>query len=180
MTILENTKVPIADLLKNAFKQSYAKTIETAEGFGDDINMSGILTHLIQQTGRFTEYYASDLFISWNSVLRTLDECVKKRPRTADETNETNTDDIQEINYIIFGIRKCGVDGNTFTFHRLMETGNNPIYDYVYPEHVYRKIFGLKLTVTWELAKPMVTAELKDLTNCSFRPTDKDKESMRE
>lgn len=171
MTILENTKEPIADLLKNTFNQSYAKTIETAEGLGDDINMSGILTHLIQQTGRFTEHYASDLFISWNSVLRTLDECVKKRPKIAD--------DIQEINYIIFGIRKSGVDGNTFAFHRLMETRNNPIYDYIYPEHVYRKIFGLKLTVTWELARHIVTAELKDLTNCSFRPTHKDKESMR-
>lgn len=57
-----------------------------------EINYSSILTKLIQEAGRWCEYYASDLFITWHDIDKKLD----------DETMGTEQ--------FIFGFRDNGVD----------------------------------------------------------------------
>lgn len=61
------------------------------------VNYSRILTILIQEAGRVCADYASDLFISWESL---LDEAEKKMKEKADFTLTT-----------FFGFREQGVDG---------------------------------------------------------------------
>lgn len=39
-----------------------------------EINYSTILTKLIQEAGRWCEYYASDLFITWHDIDKKLDD----------------------------------------------------------------------------------------------------------
>ena len=60
-----------------------------------DINLSDILTFLIHRVGKYTKYYASDLFISWQNV----DDIVHTLP-------DEDTKDYK----IMFGIRESGVD----------------------------------------------------------------------
>ena len=67
-------------------KKYYAEIIE-AQGRDFDINYSSILTKLIQECGRLCEAWASDLFITWNSIEQKLKE----------KTMETST--------YLFGIR---------------------------------------------------------------------------
>lgn len=56
------------------------------------INYSSILTRLIQEAGRICEFYASDLFIDWRSIVEALE----------DGTIETGS--------YLFGFRDSGVD----------------------------------------------------------------------
>lgn len=56
------------------------------------INYSSILTRLIQEAGRICEFYASDLFIDWRSIVESLE----------DGTIETGS--------YLFGFRDSGVD----------------------------------------------------------------------
>ena len=56
------------------------------------INYSTILTRLIQEAGRICEFYASDLFIHWRSIVDALE----------DGTIESGSR--------LFGFRKSGVD----------------------------------------------------------------------
>lgn len=104
------------------------------EGHIMDVNTSSILTKLIQDTGRFAESYASDLFISWESFMETLKKLDKEICLT--ETTFVTS----------FGIRRFGVDGNYYLMQRLAETVNGP-GSYVHAEHVYRKIFLLETTI---------------------------------
>ena len=57
-----------------------------------EINYSSILTKLIQEAGRWCEYYASDLFIMWYDI---------------DEKLDNGTMDTEQF---VFGFRKNGVD----------------------------------------------------------------------
>jgi len=82
-----------------------------------NINESSILTELIQQTGRYAERYASDLFIDWSNV----DKFIK------DGTQENHT--------WFFGIREDGVDHESFITCRM---NDGPYWKYK-----YRKIFRL-------------------------------------
>lgn len=101
------------------------------EGHIMDVNASSILTKLIQDTGRFAESYASDLFIHWESFMDTLKNLDKEEilMETAFAT--------------AFGIRRFGVDNNYYLMQRLAETLKGP-GSYVYAEQVYRKIFLLE------------------------------------
>jgi len=65
-----------------------------------DINYSNILTRLIQEAGRYCEHYASDLFIDWSSIDRTLRD-----------------GSIESYSHL-FGFREMGVDHNSFVFSR--------------------------------------------------------------
>lgn len=78
----------------NLMNETYAK----ADEYGAyDINLSDILTKLIQYAGKYCEFYASDLFISWQHVLNIIEK--------AEPGNE----------YIeLFGFRKSGVDHEEF------------------------------------------------------------------
>lgn len=60
-----------------------------------EINYSSILTRLIQEAGRWCEYYASDLFIYWSSINRDL------------ENGNMNT------NTFVFAFRESGIDNKT-------------------------------------------------------------------
>ena len=90
-----------------------------------EVNYSDILTRLIQEAGRFCERYASDLFISWESVLHWIDEA---------------GDDEKEI--FLFGFRQNGVDHNNFILSRY-ESGM-----YKHPELEYRSLWRLDVETT--------------------------------
>lgn len=86
-------------------------TITEAQGRSAEINTSSILTKLIQSAGRFCESYASDLFISWNSMLRDM-EC--------GELKET----------YLFGMREAGVDHDKFILYRYNQNDISAHYEY--------------------------------------------------
>lgn len=86
-------------------------TITEAQGRSAEINTSSILTKLIQSAGRFCESYASDLFISWNSMLRDMER---------GELKET----------YLFGMREAGVDHDKFILHRYNQNDISAHYEY--------------------------------------------------
>lgn len=87
-----------------------AKIVETS-GRVAEINTSSILTKLIQSAGRFCESYASDLFISWQTVLRDMER---------DELQET----------YLFGMREQGVDHASFILSRFNSDAIVAHYEY--------------------------------------------------
>ena len=70
-----------------------------------DVNLSSILTLLIQKAGHICKHYASDLFITWISF--------DKRLENPDYAGEK----------ILFGFREMGVDSNTYVLCRLNNYG---------------------------------------------------------
>ena len=70
------------------------------------INYSSILTRLIQEAGRICEFYASDLFIDWRSIVKALE----------DGTIETGS--------YLFGFRDSGVDEAKSVLYWYNETGH--------------------------------------------------------
>ena len=108
-------------------KRYYAEVIE-AQGRDFDINYSSILTKLIQECGRLCEAWASDLFITWNSIEQKL----------KDKTMETSTH--------LFGIREMGVDHNDFVLIRYNNDGYRGRYE-------YRKIYRLDVVVDDDLIR---------------------------
>ena len=112
---------PINDQAITADGNLQAKSFEN--GFYWNINESSILTKLIQDTGRFAERYASDLFIDWQSVDHYI--------RNGETENKS----------WLFGIRESGVDHDSFIYSRM---DNNPRTW----QYEYRKIYRLDATVT--------------------------------
>lgn len=83
------------------------------------INLSSILTKLIQESGRWCESYASDLFIMWTDVLRYLE----------------NPENMAERMYV-FGMRASGVDDAREVTRTLKNRDYNK----------YRALWGLVIT----------------------------------
>lgn len=108
-------------------KTYYSKVIEE-RGRDFDINYSSILTKLIQECGRLCESYASDLFITWNRIVRELER----------ETMETSS--------YLFGIREMGVDHTEFVLSRYNNYGYQAMCE-------YRKIYRLDVIVAEDLIK---------------------------
>lgn len=79
------------------------------------VNLSDILTFLIQRVGSFTKHYASDLFIDWKTV--------EKIVSTLPEEDHKNYK-------IMFGIREFGVDHDSFIISRL-NSSENAIKEYI-------------------------------------------------
>lgn len=79
-----------------------------------DINYSSILTELIQQAGRWCECFASDLFISWQTV--------EKRLVSREIENES----------FLFGFRQYGVDHDRFIFSRFNQDEFTQEYRTIY------------------------------------------------
>lgn len=102
-------------------KAYYSNVIEES-GRDFEINYSFILTKLIQECGRLCERYASDLFITWNRIVRELEE----------RTMETSS--------YLFGIRERGVDHTEFVLSRYNNYGYQAMYE-------YRKIYRLDIIV---------------------------------
>lgn len=97
-------------------------------------NYSSILSKLIVVAGKHCKHYASDLFISWNSLLEKANEL--------DATGKG--DGFTEY----FGFRESGVDHETFIKCRLENSGcygENP-YKAIYKVDVsYNKYFDVQL-----------------------------------
>ena len=108
-------------------KTYYSRVIEE-RGRGFDINYSSILTKLIQECGRLCESYASDLFITWNRIVRELERGTMK---TSD---------------YLFGIRETGVDHTEFVLSRYNNNGYQAMYE-------YRKIYRLDIIVEDDLIR---------------------------
>lgn len=89
-------------------------------------NVSSMLTTLVQETGRFTERFASDVIISIKSFEEALDE-----PFEHDD----------EI--FLFGMREGGVDHYEFVRCNM----SNYEYDCGKFENYYRKIYAIKLSI---------------------------------
>lgn len=105
-------------------KASYDKTVtETGRwdhaGAEYGINVSSILTRLIQEAGRFCLHYASDLFYDWKAVEKSL-----KMWKEQDEV------------IYVFGFRDSGVD-TAEVIARNLET---------MPGYYYRSIWALVMT----------------------------------
>lgn len=113
---------------KDFSKQSYGTKVILAHGRDFDINYSSILTKLIQECGRLCESYASDLFITWNRIVRELER----------ETMETST--------YLFGISEMGVDHTEFVLNRYNNYGCLAKYE-------YRKIYRLNIVVEDDLIR---------------------------
>lgn len=86
-----------------------------------DINYSSILTRLIQEAGRWCERYASDLFIDWKHIEKSLSD-----PEYKGEVR-------------LFGFRESGVDHTAWVLNKY----NNLIYD----RNEYRAIWKLTVKV---------------------------------
>ena len=112
---------------KDFSRMAYNTKSILAHGRNFDINYSSILTKLIQECGRLCESYASDLFITWNSIMQKLEE----------KTMETSA--------YLFGIREMGVDHNEFILSRC-NNGSRAYYE-------YRKIYRLDVTIEGDLIR---------------------------
>lgn len=113
-----------------------------------DANLSSILTKLIQDTGRFTESYASDLFITWDTIEHLLDT----HPELMDEKHR----------FQIFGIRKCGVDGNSYVASRLADEHTRIAVTNDY----YRRIYAVEW---YPQGKDALCIMLKDVQNSMYQ-----------
>lgn len=91
-----------------------------------NINMSSIYSRLIQEAGRWTINYASDLLYDIKAIANYI-----KNP----------TD---EVAYFPIGIRRNGVDGYNFIISRLINTRSG-LYPYVYPEQIYNALLSVKV-----------------------------------
>ena len=83
-----------------------------------EINYSSILTKLIQEAGRWCEYYASDLFVTWKyNIDKKLD------------------DGTMDTDQLVFGFREDGVDHKEWYELHKNDTGR------------YRAVWFLDVTV---------------------------------
>lgn len=87
----------ITEMNFTAYRSDTRKIKTTGDiKWGDCMNTSSILTRLIQEAGRYCNYYASDLFILWGEIEEKIEQ----------KTLETKR--------YLFGFRESGVDGNNF------------------------------------------------------------------
>ena len=132
-----------------------------------NVNVTSILTHVIQVTGRFAERYASDVLYSLDDIRALVDGnfeggLVLDKP-------------IDEI--LVMGIRRDGVDHASFLLSRLLGTKRGGLDPYVYPEHVYRAILAVRVQIVNDAPGPAkVVCTLKDITNAIIKvdPADLD------
>lgn len=125
------------------------------------INTSDIATVLIQYCGRFAERYASDMLITWDEVRKLIEARDISEP---------------EEHIICFGIRKNGVDSNSFIMQRLKHTVT-PLMNYVNVDCIYRSILALEIKITppdenYPFGNIVMT--LKDITNDIYKIEDDD------
>lgn len=90
------------------------------------MNLSGMLTHLIQETGRFVEYYASDMLIT----LRHVDEWLHDKDFEHDA--------------LLFGLRESGVDHEAYIRSRLEQCTVYSVEKHRIINDYYRKIYAIE------------------------------------
>ena len=104
------------------------------------INISSILTKLIQDTGRFCDTHADDILFDLEDIVKIAKHGVENmRPNVI----------IKAV-----GIRANGVD---YAEHIFSNMNNNWHDDY------YRRIYGIKITHSIENDQDTVTVELRDI-----------------
>lgn len=91
-----------------------------------NFNISTMLTLLIQETGRYTERFASDVIISINFMTKALEDPFANNGAL-----------------FLFGIREDGVDHYEFVRSQMKNNLGNPAYFKQY----YRKMYAIHLTV---------------------------------
>ncbi len=158
---------PVPPVIRKAFDDADAICITT--GYIRNINLSSEETLLIQETGRWTERFCSDLLISLRPVLK-LDSILRPdMPLIPDNTQETHM--------LLFGMRKDGIDGTAFIMNRLKDTIS---YSTKYPmiDHVYRRIYAWEFTFDSSDrdgdGMPKITAILKRIDGCIRAFSDED------
>lgn len=139
------------DNIKNIIESTFEKSqniITTAEGSIGSINTYCISDEIIRNTGRFCDNYLSDCIITINHMTDLCQEPVSK-----------DTSDI-----LCFGLRKNGVDSNSYIQNRIEEKyRTHSKYDVnEWIELYYRRIFAVKITRKTDNS---VTCELKDISN---------------
>lgn len=127
------------------------------KAYGDlgSVNITDILTHVIQDVGRFAENWASD-------CLYTIDHI-----RSLCENTYPLEQEIDEI--YCLGIRKDGVDHNAYIMNRLMQNRHGYWKEYTSAEPYYRRVLAVRVHVFQkpDNSTPHVECVLKNLT-CSF------------
>ena len=143
------------DMTKDVISEAKGKIVFGAYGRSVNINTSSILTTLIQDTGRFVENYASDLFITWKSVEALLESDTTKPGR-----------------YIIsFGMYDCGVDSNNFVIRKL--EGSDHGSGFI---NAHRAGYRRVLAVSIELDEDnYITMQLKNITSAFLHMDEADK-----
>lgn len=104
------------------------------------INISSILTKLIQDTGRFCDTHADDILFDLEDIVKIAKHGVENM--------------IPHVTVKAVGIRASGVDGAEYIFNNM---NNNWHDDY------YRRIYGIKITHLVEHDEDTVTVELRDI-----------------
>jgi hypothetical protein len=138
-------------VIADAFEKS--KSTETSKCNGhtsSEINMSSICTKLIQETGRFCEQYADDLLID---IARVKTIC-------------KNMDSIEHEAhaYVAFGIRRDGVDSNSYIAIRFREGGTYRSHSII--NDYYRRVYCVKISRIENSFGSMETVlELKNIQN---------------
>lgn len=118
-----------------------------------NINISDITTFLIQNVGRYCDRYASDLLISHELLINTI--------------NNLNPD--RKTEYLWLGLRESGVDGIAYIISNMKEHSPEYVSEY------YRKVFCIKISFVF-MGK--FTVELADMSNdiysiaCKVKETD--------
>lgn len=128
-TLIQNK---INNIRRNIHAEPAAKMdLRQTECYSDneyyyDGNLSDIISRLIQDCGRFTERYNSDLFITLQSMHKELEH--REHP-------------IDKPMIYIYAMRESDVDSNSFLFCRLNEYKDNPVA----LEGYYRRIYAVYL-----------------------------------
>lgn len=104
------------------------------------VNLSSILTRLIQDTGRFCDTHADDVLFDIENIVDTAKRGVEGR--------------VPNVTIKAVGIRANGVDGAEYIFNNM---NNNWHDDY------YRRIYGIRITHSIENDEDTVTVELRDI-----------------
>lgn len=117
----------------------------------DYINLSDIFSTLIQEAGRFTEYYTSDLLIDIDGFKRDAVALLHSKPQTTVSCN----------NY--FGIRQHGVDGECFLDTRLSEAAEQ--HNYFKFQNLYRRIYAIHMTIVPDEDSYLISVYLLNITN---------------
>lgn len=141
----------VHDAIETYIKESQNIVAETTASWREindkqwswDGSLYSITDRLIADVGKYCDHYQSDLLLTINAI---MDELKKK-------------DIDQQI--FIFGIRKNGVDGVSYTASRVAE--NPDILDHDY----YRKIYAVYIEKCTDeiLQCPMIRLQLKDISD---------------
>lgn len=123
------------------------------------LNPSSIITRVMQVCARFSEDYTSDAMYGLRDAMDacdTINEAAKAYPGS-----EKNT---AQHHVFFFGVRKNGVDGNTFLTSRLCNAARTPCgwnKSMTDAEKTYRAILAIEMS--WDPEQRIARIDLKDL-----------------